>query len=108
MLGVFKNTVISQYANSAIVTQLVQNMNDYLDPRKSLLDFYNLVWNVDTAVEFGLDIWGRIVGVSRVIPIPAAQGSFGFQTDNIPYDWQNFGVLSQPSTGGPFYSGQVS
>lgn len=87
--------------------QLVQNMNDYLDPRKSLIDFYNTVWNVDTAVEFGLDIWGRIVGVSRVIPIPATLGSFGFQTDNFPPDWQNFGVVSQPSTGGPFYSGQA-
>lgn len=108
MLDVFKKTFCSQYANSPIITQLVQNMNDYIDPRKSLLDFYNLVWNVDTAVGFGLDIWGRIVGVSRVIPIPAALGSFGFQTDNFPPDWQNFGVAGQSATGGPFYSGQVN
>lgn len=108
MLNFFQKTVVSQYANSPIITQLIHNMNDYIDPRKSLLDFYNLVWNVDTAVDFGLDIWGRIVGVSRVIPIPADLGSFGFQTDNIPYDWQNFGVVSQPATGGPFYSGQVN
>lgn len=108
MLGVFKKTFCSQYANSAIVTQLVQNMNDYIDPRKSLLDFYNLVWNVDTAVGFGLNIWGRIVGVSRVVPIPATSGSFGFQNTNFPPDWQNMGVIAQPSTGGPFYSGQVA
>ncbi len=108
MLDVFKKTFCSQYANSAIITQLVQNMNDYIDPRKSLLGFYNVVWNVDTAVGFGLDIWGRIVGVSRVIPIPATRGSFGFQTDNFPPDWQNFGVVGQPATGGPFYSGQTN
>ena len=108
MLGVFEKTGVSQYANSPIITQLVQNMNDYIDPRKSLLDFYNVVWNVDTAVGFGLNIWGRIVGVSRVIPIPATLGSFGFQTDNFPPDWQNFGTVGQPSTGGPFYSGQVN
>lgn len=82
-------------------------MNDYIDPRKSLLDFYNVVWNVDTAVGFGLNIWGRIVGVSRVIPISASTGSFGFQTANVPPDWQNMGVVGQPSTGGPFYSGQA-
>src|ERR1700749_2298186 len=104
----FGQTICSQYANSPTLLQMVKNMNDYIDPRKSLLDFYNLVWNVDTAVGFGLNIWGGIVGVSRVIPIPATLGSFGFQTDNIPFDWQNFGTPLSPATGGPFYAGQTN
>src|ERR1700749_3382285 len=104
----FGQTICSQYANSPTLLQLVKNMNDNIDPRANLLQFYNVVWNVDTAVGFGLDIWGRIVGVSRVIPIPATLGAFGFQTDNFPPDWQNFGVTGQPATGGPFFSGQVN
>lgn len=101
-------TICSEYANSPTLLQLLRNMNDYIDPRKSLLDFYNVVWNVDTAVGFGLNIWGRIVGVSRVIPIPATLGSFGFVNDDFPYNWQNFGTPGAAATGGPFYGGQTN
>jgi Protein of unknown function (DUF2612) len=99
-------TLCSQYANSPTLLQLIANMNQYLDPRANLLAFYNKVWNVNTAVGFGLDIWGRIVGVNRVIPIPGTSGSFGFINDDFPYDWQNFGSANAPGTGGPFFGGQ--
>lgn len=106
MLDITK-TLCSQYANSPTLLQLLANMNDYIDPRVNLVQFYNYVWNVDTAVGFGLDIWGRIVGVPRVIPIPGTSGSFGFDNSDRPYDWQNFGIPGNPGTGGPFYAGQV-
>jgi Protein of unknown function (DUF2612) len=102
-----EQTIISQYANSPTLTQLIENMNAYLDPTANLIKFYNYVWNVDTAVGFGLDIWGRIVGVSRVIPIPGTNGTFGFQNADSPPDWQNFGSKIATS-GGPFYAGQTS
>lgn len=107
MLNV-EQTIISQYANSPTLTQLIENMNGYIDPRTNMLAFYNFVWNVDTAVGFGLDIWGRIVGVNRVIPIPGTTDSFGFDNVDFPYDWQNFGSVGQPGVGGPFYAGEVS
>lgn len=103
-----EQTIISQYANSPTLTQLIENMNTYIDPRVNMLNFYNLVWNVDTAVGFGLDIWGRIVGVNRVIPIPGTTGSFGFDNVDNPPDWENFGSVGQPGTGGPFFAGEVS
>lgn len=103
-----EDTICSQYANSPTLLQLLTNMNDYIDPRKNLLAFYNNVWNIDTAVGFGLDIWGRIVGVSRVVPIPGSAGSFGFANDDFPYDWQNFGDKFHPGGGGPFFAGQVN
>jgi hypothetical protein len=62
-----EQTIISQYGNSATITQLIQNMNDYIDPRADIDNFYSFIWNVDTAQGFGLDIWGRIVNVSRSI-----------------------------------------
>lgn len=103
-----EQTICSQYANSPILLQLLQNMNGYLDPRKNLINFYNYVWNVDTAQGFGLNTWGRIVGVSRVITIPGSAGSFGFANSDSPPDWQNFGSVDSPGVGGPFFSGQVS
>ena len=107
MLNVEK-TIISQYANSPTLTQLIENMNGYVDPRTNMLAFYNFVWNVNTAVGFGLDIWGRIVGVNRVIPIPGTTGSFGFDNVDTPPDWENFGSVGHPGVGGPFYAGEVS
>lgn len=106
MLNV-EQTIISQYANSPTVSQLIENMNGYLDPRANMLAFYNTVWNVNTAVGFGLNIWGRIVGVSRVIPIPGTSGVFGFETADRPFDWQNFGSTLPTGRGGPFFAGQV-
>jgi hypothetical protein len=66
------------------------------------------VWNIDTAVGFGLDIWGIILGVSRVVPIPGTAGVFGFENADVPPDWQDFGNEAIPAAGGPFSSGQVT
>lgn len=82
-----ERTIISQYANSPTLVQLIQNMNEYVDPRANLDAFYNLVWNVDTAVGFGLDVWGKIVGVSRLLQIPGADPIVGFDNASVPKDW---------------------
>ena len=58
-----EQTIISQYGNSATISQLIQNMNEYIDPEVNIWAFYNFVFNVQTAQGFGLDIWGRIVGL---------------------------------------------
>lgn len=52
-----EQTIISQYANSATIVQLIQNMNGYVDPQADFDNFYNYVWNVDTAqgVSPGID-----------------------------------------------------
>lgn len=95
-------TVISQYQNSATILAIVDNMAEYLDPRADLGAFYGFVWNVDTAQGFGLDIWGRIVGVSRLLRIPLDSPVFGFENTSIPADWLPWGQgsFASSSTGG--------
>lgn len=73
-----EETIISQYGTSATITQLVQNMNENIDPRTNFDDFYDFVWNVETAQGFGLDIWGRIVNISRKLSIPDSVNYLGF------------------------------
>lgn len=99
-------TVISQYANSPTILRLVENMGQYLDPRANLEAFYNYVWNVDTAIGFGLDIWGAIVGVSRLLAIANTDAEyFGFENGSSgPFDWQNF-VGPSGLGGAPFSRG---
>lgn len=84
-----ERTIISQYGNSATISQLVQNMNSYVDPRADFDTFYDYVWNVDTAEGFGLDTWGRIVGIGRTLNVPADTpnpGGFAFTPGVVTLD----------------------
>lgn len=90
-------TVISQYANSPVLTQLVTNFFQYLDQTINLDQFFDDIWNVDTAQGIGLDIWGRIVGVVRTLTVASGQ-YFGFAETDDATDVGTFGQA-------PFYSG---
>lgn len=87
-------TIISQYANSDILTGIIEGFASFIDQTKNLADFFDLLWNVDTAQGYGLDVWGRIVGINRVIKVPVG-GWFGFDEAG---DALTFGQ-------GPFYGG---
>lgn len=60
-----EQTIISQYANSPTLLKLIHNMNEYIRPDADIDNFYNVIWNVKTAQGFGLNIWGRIVGLQN-------------------------------------------
>lgn len=93
----FSQTVISQYTNSQILSQLIANFNEYVDPASDIDNFYNLIWNIDTAKGYGLDVWGRILGVNRVLQVSNTT-YFGFA--------QATTTSAAPFDQGPFYSGQ--
>lgn len=94
-----QQTILAQYANSPIITGLIDYTNQWIDPSIDLQNFYIYVWNVYSAKGFGLDIWGRIVNVPRTINIPASQIYFGFE-EALPN--------AQPFNQAPFYSGPQS
>ncbi|MBZ9683196.1 DUF2612 domain-containing protein [Mesorhizobium sp. CO1-1-2] len=88
-------TVISQYANSPALTALIGNLFAYLDQTANFDAFFDYIWNVDTAQGYGLDVWGRIVGVNRVLLVTAGDW-FGFEGASPGAD---------PFGQGAFYSG---
>jgi len=70
----FEDTILSQFANSVTIINLVTKMNEWIRPDADLDNFYNFVFNVTTAQGFGLDIWGSIVGVNRIdFPVNGAE-----------------------------------
>lgn len=71
------NTVMSQYANSPALTGMITSLAAAADQTQNFDTWYDDVWNIDTALDYGLDIWGRIVGVNRVLQIPSVS-FFGF------------------------------
>jgi hypothetical protein len=92
----FWTTIISQYANSPIITQLIANFDSYVDQTINLQSFFDLMWNVDTAQGYGLDVWGRIVGVTRTLEVGGTLTYFDFEESGLSAN--GFGQQ-------PFYAG---
>ncbi len=94
-------TVISQYANSPIMTGMfVTNMGAYLDETFNLDEFFDDIWNILSATGYGLDVWGRILGFSRTVHVPVEAQYWGFaEADDV-----NFTGFNQA----PYYSGQTT
>lgn len=91
-------TVQSKFANSPAILQLVENFDQYFSPSANIEQFFNLVWNINTAIGYGLIIWGEIVNVGNVVTIPAYD-TFGFNQGGSSYT--GFGQ-------GPFSGGASS
>lgn len=71
-------TILSQYQNSPGWRTIIQSFADAVDPEDFFDLWYDNVWNPSTAIGIGLDIWGRIVGVGRVLQVTTA-GYIGFE-----------------------------
>ena len=80
MQGWSQSTLQAQFANSPILFSILDSFNDAADPSGAVDSFYANIWDIDSARGYGLDVWGRIVGVSRVLQIPGGAGGpvFGF------------------------------
>lgn len=91
------DTIISQYANSPVLTTLIGNMDAYLDQTQNLDAFYDMIFSVATAQGYGLDVWGNIVNVSRILDVPGDQVYFGFE---------EAGIGANPFNTEPFFLGQ--
>ncbi|GAN70684.1 DUF2612 domain-containing protein [Acetobacter syzygii] len=91
-----RQTLLSQYANAPRIQTLIAGWNQMLDPASLIAQWYQLVWNLQTAQGYGLDVWGRIVGVPRVLSL-SAQSYLGF-FESSDLTQEGFGQV-------PWYSG---
>lgn len=83
-------TIISQYANSPILTDMILAFNAALDQTENFDNLFDLMWNVDTAEGYGLDVWGRIVGVSRALQFEGSISYLGMEEAGMGA-WTGFG-----------------
>lgn len=91
-------TIISNFSNSPCLLAMIQAFAEAMDQEQNIDNFYDWLWNIETAQGYGLDVWGRIVGTGRVVPIIKEQTYFGFAQMGAP-GAAGFGQA-------PFYSGQ--
>jgi len=104
------STIISQYTNSSVLMAWLQSLNSSIDPTVNITSFKSNVWGALTSVpggniNYGLDVWGRIVGVNRVIFTSPTASYVGFVEAGTPtlYSVQTMG--DGAGSGGVFYNG---
>lgn len=90
--------ILSEYANSPIMDGIIINWFLSLDQTADFTAFYDNIWNIQTANGYGLDVWGRIVGVNRVIVLQTTR-YWGYEEQELTTD---------PYQVSPFYSGGAS
>lgn len=99
-----ERTIMTQYAASPAITSLINTFNDAVSPEYFTEAFLEKIWNIQTADTYGLDVWGKIVGVSRRLTVNDDFLHLGFGEAMLEVhtvtDPQPFGQA-------PFYSGEV-
>lgn len=88
-------TVISQYANSGRILGVIAGFAEAIEQKTNVDAFYDMLWNIETAQGYGLDVWGRIVVIKRTLQV--ASRFLGFEEGGPDYD---------PFNQAPFYRGQ--
>lgn len=72
-------TIQSQYSASPVMVKLINNTYELVSPQADFDLFYKNVFDVRTAVGWGLDVWGRIVGATRdIVTSDGVNYYFGF------------------------------
>ena len=73
-----RDTILTQYADSPKLRSLIESFNASMDMTEFTDEFLTAIWDISTAEDYGLDVWGKIVGVSRLLNVPQSATYFGF------------------------------
>jgi hypothetical protein len=76
-------TIQSQYSSSPHIMGIIEAFRQEIDPTEDIADFFIKYFDPRTARGIGLDIWGIIVGISRVLEVDASNEYFGFNGQNM-------------------------
>ncbi|MGE8630457.1 DUF2612 domain-containing protein [Achromobacter denitrificans] len=90
-------SILWQYEGAPRAVALARNDQSWIDSHHSEFwrNWHRDVFDLDTANEFGLAVWARILGVSLEIGEPRrVEGVFGFGTENQNFGNGNFGRAS--------------
>ncbi|HAT7704804.1 TPA: DUF2612 domain-containing protein [Enterobacter roggenkampii] len=96
----WKDTILTQYSASEKLLSIIETFNQAISLDDFTDDFINKVWDLTTCETYGLDMWGKIVGVSRYVNAPIDSPSFGFgEADDANPDYPT------PFNDAPFFGG---
>ena len=103
----WQGTAISQYNQSPTLQSLLYAIDQWIDPTIDMEAFYQYIWNVDSAEGYGLDVWGRIVAVNRVLHVQFPALYWGFDEAGVfsaaPFNTDMTAPPPADQGGGVFY-----
>lgn len=73
--------MLSQYANSPVYVALLNGLKEQFDNSQTLEDWYRIVFNIKTASGYGLDVWGKILNVSRYVNLQVGEDTIKYLED---------------------------
>jgi len=73
-----RDAILTQYAASPNIRNLIESFNTTMDMTEFTDEFLAAIWDVSTATGYGLDVWGKIVGVLRLLNVQQKASHFGF------------------------------
>lgn len=97
----WQETILTQYSASPRLLAIIYTFDQAMSLDEFTDKFINEVWDITTNESYGLDVWGKIVGVSRYIQADISSNSFGFSEADggDPNDYPS------PFNEEPFYAG---
>lgn len=96
----WKDTILTQYSASQKLLSIIDTFNQAISLDDFTDEFIEKVWDLTTCQTYGLDVWGKIVGVSRYVTAPIESSSFGFGEANDANP-----EYPTPFNDAPFYGG---
>ncbi|MGP9421484.1 DUF2612 domain-containing protein [Ewingella sp. AOP9-I1-14] len=97
----WEETILTQYSASQKLLAIISTFNNAVSVEDFTDKFIKDVWDISTNLTYGLDVWGKIVGVSRYIRADIENNSFGFSEADSG-DVNNY---PSPFNDEPFYAG---
>lgn len=74
----WQDTILKQYSASERLINIISTFDKAVSLDDFTDDFIRDVWDLTTNGSFGLDVWGKIVNISRYIKADIDSDSFGF------------------------------
>ncbi|EMC7876578.1 DUF2612 domain-containing protein [Enterobacter roggenkampii] len=78
----WKDTILTQYSASQKLLSIIDTFDQAISLDDFTDEFIDKVWDLTTCETYGLDVWGKIVGISRYVTAPIESTSFGFGEAN--------------------------
>jgi hypothetical protein len=96
----WQDTVLTQYSASQKLLSIISTFDQATSLDDFSDEFITRVWDLMTCETYGLDVWGKIVNISRYIIAPIESTSFGFsESDDANLDYPT------PFNESPFFGG---
>lgn len=96
----WKESVLTQYSSSDKLLSIIDTFNQAMNIDEFSDDFITNVWDLMTNGSYGLDVWGKIVGIGRYITAPIDSDAFGFSEADV-----GASDYPLPFNDAPFYAG---